>query len=224
MTKPNYYTGKVDPQLAHYHPSRWIQDTIETIKRVGVHDFVHSPKCQKDREKLSASVFAFGVRQIDQREWWLQQPKIDPPDFEMIAASDRSIKDQPIDHHQIEIVEIPLIFDQDSDRKEKALAVVQKKLSRVYSYKDCALLIFINSSDARTIFSEIEAEVRNQTFPAGIQNIWAMYIIDQSPATAFVYELREITPNNHVCQIAIKPEMAKGILYPHPIHQKLRLK
>ena len=61
---------------------------IKTLSEVGAERFFYSPdqKMQKERENMTKYFFVLALKKITGQDWFVMQPKDDPPDFWLISA------------------------------------------------------------------------------------------------------------------------------------------
>ena len=210
----------IDPRLIHIHPRKVFEECYETLKKVGARNFLKSPKYKKEFEKFVAVLFTFGVRKFTKREWYLQQIG-DPPDFELMTASDRETKDKPVDHAMIELVTIPEIVDSQQDKFKFTIDILEKgKLASHYQpEKGIILLIFLNSLSG-PILSEQLSEYFLTNYNNKFKNVWCLYLLSIDPILSVRYIVKQLLPNKEVVECALKEELSEGIKYPHPLLDK----
>lgn len=111
---------------------RW----FDAVSRMGAEKFFSSPKkdAKEAREAMAIYFFMAGLGKGNGADYFIRQPKQDPPDFQLIYWG----KEMPILEY-FELVEIPMHFQ----RFEEMMATVQNKLKHGYP-PYYHLLIFVN--------------------------------------------------------------------------------
>lgn len=205
---------KLDPLLKNEHPRNVFSNIILNIN---FKDLFQGTKFQKERDLFIGCLFAFYLRKLQGREWYIQRIS-DPPDFELIAPTNRVIKDKPFDRAEIEIVQIP---ERIKTLKDAIGIIKSRKIDRPYDLGEgIQLLVFINNnqgpswleglinffSDSRDKFSEI----------------WSIYFIP-GDINNMAYEVHSLRPSGWWSVLKVEEELYRKSI-PHPLLDKFMVK
>ena len=209
---------QIDPLIRHDHPRFVLQKLNKIIKSVGVRRFLHSPEYGNERDLYIGSMFAFYVRRIQQREQFLQKPKVFP-DVEISAFSDRKILDRPLDNAHVEITSIP----ERATSYEEALKIVREsKLDKIYQPdKELVLLIFINNKQAPMWVKRLSEFFQNSG--DGFGQVYALYLLSVNPMDSFVYEVDSLRPIGSTEVLRLNEEIRRPMIS-HPYLEKFAKK
>lgn len=203
-------------EIKHKHPDLLLAEIFDLIEEVGSKNFLHSPKYDSERDLFIACLFVYGVRKLQKREWFIQRND-DPPDFEVVSPTDRPIRDHPVDHAGVELVEIPA---HTKDFDEALRILNKKKLSKNYLVpRGCHLLIFFNHHLGPQWSGLLKAKLENSK--DNFREVWAIYLLSVTLTDSFTYIVKNLRPSNDEVLVKLKEEAFKGILYTNSLTQKL---
>lgn len=209
---------KRSPLEKSSHPDYMMGEVLKTVQRVGSGKFLQGAKFQKDRESFIACLFTYAVRKRLKREWYIQLIDDDPPDFRILAPSDRSIKEKPINVIGVEIVEM----------RESTLDLATKNLERtkLTNYappSNTALLIFVNSEVLAQDLPALNLWIKNNLNKfSNFAKIYLLSLDKFSTANALEYTVIDAI-DIRIEKCVLKDEFGKGIIYPHPLLDKFKV-
>lgn len=158
-----------DEELIYFmHPNTLRNKLIETVEKVGAQKFFSSPEedVKKARENVAEYFFVFGLKKDSGQDWFLMQPKKDPPDFILMTVAGNPVT-ITLDH--FELVEIP----GRCKSFEEMLGIVHSKLNKGYTEK-YHLLIFVNHEKSKEWISELHQQI--QDF-APFKTVWTVHLV-----------------------------------------------
>ena len=119
------------------HSNNLIYDINNALREFGAEAIFSSPKKEIKfiRESIAEYFFISALKKDTKKDWFIMQPKNDPPDFWLMTFGENSITMDPF-----ELVEIPEHF---KDFKQM-FDVIKSKVNKRYSEK-YNLLIFVNN-------------------------------------------------------------------------------
>jgi hypothetical protein len=207
-----------DTNTRFNHPNFEFRNIVDLIKKVGPKKFLESPQYDADRDMMIACMFAYAIRMLEKREWFLRRGD-NPPDFEMVTTTSRKLKEKPIDFVQVEIVKVPVSFTSSNQAVEM---IKKKKLSNYVIGDDNILLIFINHPAGPMWSGEIgqKLEIDGKSF----SQVWAIYILEANAADSFIYCVRCLKPGGEILKLSLRKEFMKGLIYPNEYIEKLGAK
>ncbi len=199
------------------HPDQTMGELMKIIAKLG-EKFLHGAGLNKEREAFVAVLFVYAIRKHSKREWFIQQIQ-DPPDFYVISPTDRPLKEKPLDRLEVEIVEIR---DNNLDSAIKTLE--RTKLINYTPAFGTILLIFINSKIGIHVLKELNVWiVKNKNRFAIFSEVYILFLGKFTPETAMSYTLVNVF-KIWAEPCALKEEFNKGILFPHPLIDKYKVK
>lgn len=141
---------------------------IETIEEVGAQKFFSSPdrSMQKARERVAEYFFVLGLKKDSGQDWFLMQPKEDPPDFALMTVADNPIM---ITLDDFELVEIP----SRCKSFEEMLGIVHGKLNKGYAQK-YNLLIFVNHERSKEWINELHKKIQDFS---SFKTVWTVHLV-----------------------------------------------
>lgn len=150
------------------HPNTLRDKLIETVEKVGAQKFFSIPEenVKKARENVAEYFFVLGLTKDSGQDWFLMQPKKDPPDFVLMTARANPIT-ITLDH--FELVEIP----GRCETFEEMLGIVRGKLNKGYTEK-YHLLIFVNHEKSKEWINTLHQQV--QDF-APFKTVWTVHLV-----------------------------------------------
>lgn len=212
---------KIDPNLKHTHPSALFKDLIDLIRKIGSKKFLHGAGYNTERDAFVACLFTYAIRVYRKGECYIQQVG-DPPDFELLCLTDRSTKDKPFDHANIEVLSIPRKADEAENKEEFVLQILQKtKLKKEYSIeKGTILLVFVEASCGPLVIDVFqEFYNKNKDLFENFGEIFVMHLVSVSKEGSFIYRIVSLT-SGWSEEFNLLEEFKKGIAYPHPLLEK----
>lgn len=212
---------RYDPKLVHYHPSILLPKLKQVIQGAEG-KFLKASTFKKDRELFFACLFAYAIRKITERECFIQSiPEgQDPPDFELLSASNRPLKEKPFDNALIEIVEVPTIIEKKSSPILEALLNLENSKLASSIYDDYMILVISHTRFGPRITEALEQRILTIPRKNKSVSIWSMYFNDINPKDSFLYTVTEIIPGNKSVQLSLNGELRKGFLFDHPYYHK----
>lgn len=173
-------------------PRQLREKIIETIKTVGAVKLFSSTDeaVKKARENIAEFFFILALKRGSDQDWFLMQPKEDPPDFTLMTASDDPME---ITLDQFELVEIPgrcQTFD-------KMMEIVRDKLEKGYPENQYNLLIFVNNENSKKWISILNERLEKYH---PFKTIWTVHLLwykDKSFYGCVVNRLRPF-PIKHI--------------------------
>lgn len=170
----------------------------------------------KERDAMISVFFAYAIRKWSKREWFIQQVD-DPPDFFMISPTNRAKK--PVDRLGVEIIEI-----RDKEINEAINTLERSKLEKYVPSKGTVLLVFLNNTNAVKVgIGLVEWAVENRSLFENFSELYFLYLIHFSPEDTWTYKIINIFKKwSQVCNLS--EEFNKGIIYPHPLIDKHKVK
>ena len=140
---------------------------IETVERVGAEKFFSSPKndIKQARESIAEYFFVLALKKGNGQEWFLMQPKDDPPDFQLMTVSVTN----EITLDSFELVEIP----PRCQTFEEMMNIVQSKINKKYS-ENYNLLIFVNHEKSSEWIKLLHEQLKNHS---PFKTIWTVHLI-----------------------------------------------
>lgn len=158
-----------DEELIYFmHPNTLRDKLIETVEKVGTQKFFSSPEedVKKARENVAEYFFVLGLKKDSRQDWFLMQPKKDPPDFILMTVAGNPVT-ITLDH--FELVEIP----GRCKSFEEMLGIVHSKLNKGYTEK-YHLLIFVNHEKSKEWINELHQQI--QDF-APFKTVWTVHLV-----------------------------------------------
>ena len=157
-----------DELIFFMHPNTLRDKLIETVEKVGAQRFFSSPEedVKKVRENVAEYFFDLGLKKDSGQDWFLMQPKKDPPDFILMTVTANPIT---ITLDNFELVEIP----GRGESFEKMLEIVRRKLNKGYAEK-YHLLIFVNHEQSKEWINKLHQQI--QDF-APFKTVWTVHLV-----------------------------------------------
>lgn len=222
MDSVNEELNQYDPRLKWMHPDAKLKGIIKLILRIGAKKFLEGAGLNKEREGFLSCLFAYALRKRTKKEYFLQQEE-DPPDFSMIAPSDRPFKEKPFDNFNVEIVEIPILVKDKEDKLQFSIDLIKnKKLDEYYLQEGTFLLIFINSDSASGLATGIAEFVQNnQNLFKRYGEVYILFITSFNAREVMGFTLVNVIKKWDVL-LSLKEEFNKGILFKHPVFERVK--
>ena len=158
-----------DEELIFFmHPNTLRDKLVETVEKIGAQKFFSNPdeNTKKARENVAEYFFTLGLKKDSGQDWFLMQPKKDPPDFVLMTVADNPIT-ITLDH--FELVEIP----GRCKSFEEMLKIVRGKLNKGYTEK-YHLLIFVNHERSKEWINELHQQVQDFS---PFKTVWTVHLI-----------------------------------------------
>lgn len=211
---------KYDKRIHFIHPINVVKDTFTLVGKVGAKVFLNSPKYDSNRDLFISSMFALGIRNFEKREWFINRGD-NPPDVLLNAFSNRKIKEKPIDHIEMELIEIRPTVLNPSDAYD---IVYKKKLTPTYRLsKESILLVFLNNSNGPSWCNELAEKMKG--YEGIFSEIWTIYLYKVDPINSVTYAIRNVHPGDeNELFFNLKKEISKGIVYQSPYFEKYGVK
>jgi hypothetical protein len=159
------------------------------------------------------------MRKWSRREWFLQQLKDDPPDFNMLSPTEDVSRKKPIDYLSIEIVEL-----RDGTLEEALGTLNRTKLTNYLPQKGMILLIYINSTIGLLKLKELNTWViKNKEKFSNFGEVYMLLFHSFSSEKAVTYSVVNLFKQwSQTCSLL--EEFNKGIVYNHPLIEKHKVK
>ncbi|MEK7629824.1 MAG: hypothetical protein AAB432_00365 [Patescibacteria group bacterium] len=180
-------------RMLYFKDPRQLRDSIiKTIETVGAVKLFSSTDeaVKKTRESIAEFFFILSLKIVNNQDWFLMQPKDDPPDFTLMTASDNPME---ITLDQFELVEIPgrcRVFDE-------MMKIIQGKLDKGYLENQYNLLIFVNNENSSAWISLLNKQLRRYH---PFKTVWTVHLLwhkDKSFYSCVVNRLRPF-PIKHI--------------------------
>lgn len=183
------------------HPNVLRDRFIKTVEKIGAKKFFSSPEndVKRNRESIAEYFFLLALKKGNGQEWFLRQPKDDPPDFELMTVN----VNNEITLDNFEIVEIPprcQTFD-------CMMNILQGKLNKGYTEK-YNLLIFMNNEHGDEWIRLCHEQLKNFN---PFKTIWTIQLLwhknTKEIGGSMVHRLRPY-PTNSI-RVALNDEALK---------------
>ena len=147
-----------DKEMVYFsHPNVLLNKIENVLNTIGAEKFFSSPSedVKKARENIAEYFFIVALKKITGKDWFLMQPKKDPPDF-YLTTTNSDYKNVTLD--KFELVEIPP--DKYCQTFEKMMDIIQRKIDKKYSEK-YSLLIFVNNKKSKEWINLLHRQLKN---------------------------------------------------------------
>lgn len=164
----NSDTCKLKNRELYYfqHPNVLRDKLIGVIDKIGAQKFFKSSDkdVKKVRESIAEYFFALALKKNTGQDWYVRQMENDPPDFEMMTASEKLLA-----INKFELVEIPGLCKNFGEM----INIFNEKQKKNYSER-YSLLIFVNNDESKNWINLFDKWLDNyQPF----KEIWAIYLL-----------------------------------------------
>lgn len=148
------------------HADNIICDISKFIKKNGPEVIFSSPKkeIKTIRESIAEYFFISALKKDTGKDWFIMQPKKDPPDFWLMTADKSLITLDPF-----ELVEIPEHFI----KFDEMFSVIDKKINKGYSER-YNLLIFVNNKNSNNWVDLLHKNL-GEYFP--FKTVWTIKLL-----------------------------------------------
>lgn len=206
-----------DPLLRYRHPDDILKELLNLIKKIGAKNFLHGAGQNRERDAFVGCLFAYAVRKYQRREFFFQQNS-DPPDFELIAPTERALREGPFDHFNIEIVTVPPMVDTSDQKLDYATDLLSRtKFSPEYKPDPgTILLVFINATCGTALSDELASWVIKNK-PPEFGEVMCIYLLSVSAERSFTYIVKSLIHPEISWTLNLKEEFNQGTIYPHPL-------
>lgn len=158
-----------DKEMVYFsHPSVLLDKIENILNTIGAEKFFSSPNesVKKARENIAEYFFSVALKKITGKDWFLMQPKKDPPDFCLMTTSPGTLT---LD--KFELVEIP--SNEYCQTFDKMMDIIYKKLDKKYSEK-YSLLIFVNNEKSKEWINLLHKQLKNYN---SFEAIWTISLL-----------------------------------------------
>lgn len=203
----------------YIHPSKAIAGYFKLARDRGPEQFLKSPAFQKEREFFIGACFAYGLRKLFKREWYLGAGE-EPPDFVVGSSSDRLLTERPFDTISCELVSVPVSIEIERNKLDATRRIISKKFDPKYQPPPGTwLLIFINSSEASVLSEKLRDDLLQQNKYCSVWTINFCHTMDSK----FGFEIREMSPGTNASGACVlRQEFDAGVVYRNEFIEKMR--
>lgn len=149
-------------------PQLLLENIMAVLNEVGPEKFFKSTdkRVKSVRENMAELFFMLAIQKETKKDWFLMQPKNDPPDFILMTIQENPIN---VSLDQFELVEIPARCQS----FEEMMVILQNKFDKQYP-NNYSLLIFINHEKSKEWLNLLHSTLQNY---GPFQMIWTVHLL-----------------------------------------------
>lgn len=154
-----------------YDPNAWFNPRFAIFllwklrERFG-EEAIISSQFQKEREAWAVSTALLAISKITHEIWWIQIPKVDPPDISAMTLTPQEVERNYLNLRLVEVMEITKYTNKD------VVNEILDKLKDKYYQKETCLLVHMRRDeridDMRKLSEELKKNIR------GVADVWIL--------------------------------------------------